>query len=403
MQTKAENEGQREMENEECRICLTVVDGPSVSVQKGFMDEKTVLDALFECASLQISEYECNLPQHLCDRCYSQLRELYEFRQLIIRTNKALGKKYNESCSEKRCSDNIECRTRSDSEVSGGCCREETVEKQGLGSRKKNSCSECGKNFRKPSLLKMHYDSHHLEKKFNCEQCPKRFGTDYLLQQHRRIHTGERPFRCEICGKAFTSRSTLCTHRKIHGTEKTYMCEFCSGAFLTTERLKSHIKRKHTGPRERFLCEICSGSFSEMGALARHKKDVHDEKEMCPICNKSFGPRILKEHLRRHREKELGIVPPKPYVCEVCGQKFQYEASRKRHMTIHEGAKPYKCGVCGKSFNQQSTLTNHNRIHSQEVQFGCNHCAKRFRYKHHLKMHVLNHHKIVNPPVKKNN
>ena len=57
------------------------------------------------------------------------------------------------------------------------------------GAKYANSCSTCGKSFKKPSDL----------------------------IRHVRIHTGERPYRCDQCSRDFTVKSTLDSHRKTHG------------------------------------------------------------------------------------------------------------------------------------------------------------------------------------------
>ncbi|KAH3897426.1 hypothetical protein DPMN_021614 [Dreissena polymorpha] len=50
------------------------------------------------------------------------------------------------------------------------------------------------------------------EWKHTCSQCGKVFRTPFLLRGHMRIHTGERPYQCPVCKKGFTQKGNFQSH-----------------------------------------------------------------------------------------------------------------------------------------------------------------------------------------------
>ena len=112
-------------------------------------------------------------------------------------------------------------------------------------------CSECGKMLRNSSALKSHLKySHHLpsqqdatETSFqnhhsvktsknnnsrnnskssasavnnSCSECGKIFKRKQDLKSHMRVHTGEKPYQCKVCLKAFGLASNFSKHRRTH-------------------------------------------------------------------------------------------------------------------------------------------------------------------------------------------
>ncbi|XP_057244284.1 transcription factor Sp2, partial [Malurus melanocephalus] len=73
--------------------------------------------------------------------------------------------------------------------------------------KKKHICHipECGRTFRKTSLLRAHVRLHTGERPFVCNWvfCGKRFTRSDELQRHARTHTGDKRFECAQCQKRF--------------------------------------------------------------------------------------------------------------------------------------------------------------------------------------------------------
>ncbi|KAM4622800.1 transcription factor Sp2 isoform 2-T2 [Discoglossus pictus] len=86
--------------------------------------------------------------------------------------------------------------------------------------RKKHVCHipECGRTFRKTSLLRAHVRLHTGERPFVCNWgfCTKRFTRSDELQRHARTHTGDKRFECPHCQKRFTRSDHVTKHFKTH-------------------------------------------------------------------------------------------------------------------------------------------------------------------------------------------
>ncbi|NXQ97168.1 SP2 factor, partial [Sagittarius serpentarius] len=86
--------------------------------------------------------------------------------------------------------------------------------------KKKHICHipECGRTFRKTSLLRAHVRLHTGERPFVCNWvfCGKRFTRSDELQRHARTHTGDKRFECTQCQKRFMRSDHLTKHYKTH-------------------------------------------------------------------------------------------------------------------------------------------------------------------------------------------
>ncbi|XP_043991223.1 zinc finger and SCAN domain-containing protein 12-like isoform X2 [Gambusia affinis] len=131
-------------------------------------------------------------------------------------------------------------------------------------------CDICGKCYKKPCILKIHYKSHTGERPFSCETCGKSFSLSYVLKSHKMIHTGEKPFSCQSCGKSFSRISNLKDHERIHTGERPFSCHSCGKSFSRISHLNRH-NTSHTDEKL-FSCQSCEKSYNRRDNLIIHMR-----------------------------------------------------------------------------------------------------------------------------------
>ncbi|KAM4034651.1 LOW QUALITY PROTEIN: uncharacterized protein ACNLHF_021316 [Anomaloglossus baeobatrachus] len=260
-----------------------------------------------------------------------------------------------------------------------------TVEHEhALKEEKPFSCLECGKCFKKKSLIVVHQRIHTGETPYICSECGKSFKQHSHLVRHRRIHTGEKPYSCSECKKCFIQKPQLVVHQRIHTGEKPFLCSECGKCFNEKSQLLKH-QRIHIREKS-YTCSECGKYFIEKSQLVAHQRTHAKEKPYsCLECGKYF---VLKSDFVIHQRTQTGV---KPFSCSECCKSF----NRKSHLVVHErthtGEKPYPCSECGKRYNDKYKLFIHQRTHTGEKPFSCSECGKCFIEKSRLIIHQRIH------------
>ncbi|XP_031623748.1 zinc finger protein 658B-like [Contarinia nasturtii] len=165
-------------------------------------------------------------------------------------------------------------------------------------------CSEMTQNVMK------HVRAKHQElngKPYKCNYCERRFPTEYSQMNHIRTHTGERPFLCADCGSAFKTSNALKVHiDKIHKSGKImpYSCTDCDLSFLLRNKFEHHRLSVHSDPRP-YVCDVCQDRFKSQSTLRSHKF-IHGERtSTCKFCQKKFK---TNDYKRYHERKVHGDI-----------------------------------------------------------------------------------------------
>lgn len=141
--------------------------------------------------------------------------------------------------------------------------------------------------------LDLHYKEHKGEKIQKCdwEHCDRLFSSKEKLRNHIRCrHTNERPFQCADCDKAFTSPKHLKDHRLLH----TGLYPFFGNPFVTICLLDERP----------YACDWdgCDLRFRRRHHLVAHKR-VHTKERpydcQYPGCEMKF---TKSHHVKRHFE-----------------------------------------------------------------------------------------------------
>ncbi|XP_055312486.1 zinc finger imprinted 3-like [Sitodiplosis mosellana] len=163
-------------------------------------------------------------------------------------------------------------------------------------------CDVCSKSFARKGHLNCHKKTHGLKHQFRCSKCNRGFEqesakidheklcnplllecdicghhTAFKLNQHLSIaHSDHFPFQCSKCFGGYATKNEKEVHEDSCGYRQ-YQCHLCKEHCRSTQMLKIHMRKDHTG--ERIQCKVSAASFVTKGSADRHIKTVHHLKE----------------------------------------------------------------------------------------------------------------------------
>ncbi|KAI5753767.1 hypothetical protein M8J77_003196 [Diaphorina citri] len=153
------------------------------------------------------------------------------------------------------------------------------------------------------------------KREFPCifPKCGKTFGRPDRLKKHMLIHDNIRQYVCAIlsCGKSYTTAQHLRRHNAAaHGSSPdvfaTIHCdqENCFKKFQSKYSMKKHFQKCHiSGGRVRYTCDVCIERFFYQADYYAHMYQMHGIKLLkCDKCDLVFTTNTEKNrHMRGHR------------------------------------------------------------------------------------------------------
>ena len=118
------------------------------------------------------------------------------------------------------------------------------------------------------------------------------------------------------------------------------------------------------------------------------KKNVDRHKN-----TRSFAVNVARENIAEKTHEGSGSPN---YTCDICGRKFERQASLARHLALHKGDKSYSCPDCGQKFSHTFNLERHRKkVHHSDPSgqhVRCSNCGTWFPSSMVLKVHMFSHH-----------
>ncbi|CAL8121432.1 unnamed protein product [Orchesella dallaii] len=259
-------------------------------------------------------------------------------------------------------------------------------------------CPVCNKPTRSKAVLETHMRVHTNERPFRCSMCPKACKTAGNLKCHMGVHVPEKPFCCNVCEKRYSCPMAYRAHCERHTSKSNslnYQCDECPLSFYLKYNLKWHVKFVH-GKERRFPCNICGNNFQTQSDRNRHiNTHLREISYKCKICGKVL---YYFDNLKRHMKTQHSKSESECYPCSKCPLIQKTELDFSRHYLLdHVGSKDnlFKCLFCKCHSTSLSDLEEHYRKHTRERPYFCKKCPKAFGSSGYLRKHSRIIHKMT--------
>ncbi|XP_050076252.1 transcription factor grauzone-like [Anopheles maculipalpis] len=380
---------------EKCRLCLGTVSG-----RKGCsITDNKISSILCKVFYFTISRTESNLPDNVCARCLTKIRDFHDYsevvhsnQEILLQSNVKRENDVTDSVSLQQDSsepDNIsedhplieDLEVTLDEKEDSLTFEDvkDTVPK--LDSLEEPEHPKHNERTDLSSVLsdepiedKPNSDVEHRELHENdriirefftmrCELCPpkteQQFDRFLALQLHyRKQHQCRGFLRC--CGKQLFRRFRVMEHIASH--RGMIRCELCDRTFKSKRYQLQHVAEQHADEQESkpFRCEQCEKTFH-----TKRQRDAHriaHEVTVCKLCGKTVNIRYLKKHIA-----QIHDAPSLAFMCDLCGKNFSSSLVLDRHIKQHQGIDTIEivqCARCGKKLRGKYNMQKHmQRMH----------------------------------------
>ncbi|XP_077056806.1 zinc finger protein 646 [Siphateles boraxobius] len=278
---------------------------------------------------------------------------------------------------------------------------------------RKFKCEECGRGYRHAGSLANHRKTHKVGS-FQCHICSRKLSNALALKSHLRIHTSRKKYSCTECGKAFRLATQLVTHQKVHRNKESHvmtndvakshiesgykddellhlddvdfdimpdlqpdmklniapissLCNDAESEHISNSTPESDTAAEDDAGDRPFKCDSCDKTYRHHGSLINHKKTHLMGIFECPICFKQFNNlAALNSHQRIHSKTRgrLSAQNSKTALTD-CKQELAPQV-----MPQNGDANIHFCHLCQVTFANDDEFQNHILLHnSSSVSF----------------------------------
>ncbi|KAL7052389.1 hypothetical protein ACKWTF_004859 [Chironomus riparius] len=286
-----------------------------------------------------------------------------------------------------------------------------------------HTCEECGKNFKKKSLLDLHMNVHR-KKTIQCEICKQMFTFVTGLNKHKKMGRCKGPpletladsmTKEEIAKIAKQQLIEITVNPKKASDEDDMSFGFDDEDIITINKDASVKKKAGRKPKLLVLNQMNNETKTEI--KQEPVKDKKEKKQSITVRNmtqeeiqeqqdelvspqeiiKSSSGRIIKRKLppvitsTYYRPSNVPKRQNIPLTCDICGDQFESKASIIAHLNHH-----MRMIKSDKVFGDLLELTDEKDVELtsnsfKEKKFACDICDKRYLTKHLLSIHKKSH------------
>ena len=259
----------------------------------------------------------------------------------------------------------------------------------------KVSCFDCGEEFSRLDTVKVHIVyTHYADQMEKLKVASQSTEHSEEIQAWIKILANpekQTEFACETCDAKFPDVHRLKRHLICHMDVKPYCCPHCGQTFTATSTLNQHVNAVHLGLGFKCTEPGCDVEYTNKANLRIHIMSRHKNEKpyVCDVCGQKF---VARKSLKNHEYTHNPGTKPKNttrYQCEGCGKDYSTREALRKHIDIiHMGLQNFNCSYCGKAFGRLSTLNVHLLIHTGEKPFKCEVCGMGFKEKRNMLRHT---------------
>lgn len=175
-----------------------------------------------------------------------------------------------------------------------------------------------------------------------------------------------------------------------------FYCNYCSNGYKHKQTMERHLAKEHNVIVQKNRLSVKpEGPERSIAAETYRKKE---KNLICDLCGQRFLFReSLRKHLNRHvaskKRGKIARLAREKIICDQCS-KLVVPSLMKRHFQVHhDDYRPFRCGEegCKTSFFDITKFKDHQNIHLNVKPYICEFCNEAFHYGSNYRQHKLRH------------